>query len=71
MEWIYVEDQLPKKRPSADLPPLCLVSAKDINGKSYITNAAYYEEKDGWFDIELRIHKVYAWCIPSPAPERI
>lgn len=70
MEWIYAKDQLPKQEPNADLPPMCLVSAKDENGKRYITNAAYYKG-EGWIDPELRAHDVYAWCIPTPAPERI
>ena len=68
MEWIYVEDRLPKKQPGADLPPMCLVSATDENGRNYVTQAAYYG-KEGWMDIELRAHNVYAWCIPSPAPK--
>lgn len=66
MEWIYVDDELPKNK--GDFPPTCLVSAKNNEGKLYVTNAAYSE--DGWIDTELRSHNVYAWCIPSPAPEK-
>lgn len=68
MEWIYVENELPPKK--GDVPPICLVSAKDTTGRCYITYAAYYEDKKKWIDVELNVHNVYAWCIPTPALER-
>lgn len=66
MNWIYVEDALPMQ--VGDVPPICLVSAVSENGRTYITQAAYYTELGLWVDLEMGKPKVYAWLIPKPAP---
>jgi hypothetical protein len=69
MEWIYVEDALPEFSPNADLPPICIVSAKKAD-ITYVAIALYYQDQKLWLDEELHAHDVYAWCIPIPAKER-
>lgn len=66
MDWIYIEDQLPKSK----LDLVCLVSVKNMHGEKYVTFASYQEDMGIWVDSDLEQVNVYAWCLPTPAQER-
>ena len=68
MNWIYVEDELPKSKPASLL--VCLVSVKNVYSEKYVTFASYQEDMGVWVDSDLEQLDVYAWCLPIPAQER-
>lgn len=69
MDWNNLEDRkLPKGKPGTML--VCLVSAKNKHGESYVTFASYDENEDVWRDGDLRQIDVYAWHLPIPAEDR-
>ncbi|HSL28083.1 MAG TPA: hypothetical protein VK900_02690 [Anaerolineales bacterium] len=67
-DWTYVEDKLPKGRLNSFL--VCLVSAKDLHGESYVTFASYQDDMGIWVDSDQEEIDVYAWRLPVPAEER-
>jgi hypothetical protein len=68
VNWIYVEDKLPRSKPESLL--VCLASVKNIHGEKYVTFASYQEDMGIWVDSDMEQLEVYAWCLPVPAQER-
>jgi hypothetical protein len=67
MDWIYVEDELPKSKQAL---LVCLVSVRNMHDEKYVTFASYQEDMGVWVDSDMEQVEVYAWCLPVPAKER-